>query len=51
MKTALKFILVLVCYFLSKNAYAAPDVVILPGFNAGLLLVFLLVAIILLPRK
>ena len=51
MKTALKSILVLVCYFLSKNAYAAPDGGILQASNAGLLLVFLLVAIILLPRK
>ncbi len=51
MKTALKSILVLVCYFLSKNAYAAPDGGILQDSNAGLLLALFLVAIILSPRK
>ena len=51
MKTALKSILVVLWYFLSKNAYAASDGGILQASNAGLLLLFLLVAIILLPRK
>jgi multisubunit Na+/H+ antiporter MnhB subunit len=51
MKTALKSILVFVCYFLSKNAYAAPDGGILQASNTGLLLVLLFIAIILLPRR